>query len=80
MVFEYHGKETKSDNLAFIAEKSAATPFQALVARQTASSVEKAEIKSYFQLGGTWSQTVTQVWNNSYVIGTTMHHINFVFF
>ncbi|XP_065212233.1 WD repeat-containing protein 75 [Planococcus citri] len=64
MVFEYRGKETKSDNLAFISEKSAATPFQALVARQTASSVEKKEIKSHLQLGGSWSQTVAQFINS----------------
>ena len=66
MGFEYCGNETKSDSLAFISEKPAVTPFGALIAKQTVSSVEKTEIKSHLQLGGSWSQTVTQVSRSFY--------------
>lgn len=61
MAFEYQGKETRSNDLSFISENIAPTPFKALIANQFTSAVDKSEIKSHLQLGLPWSQTVTQV-------------------
>lgn len=54
--------EMKNENTAFITEKAAVTPFQALVASQKASAAEKSEeAKLHLQLGKSWSRTISQV-------------------
>lgn len=64
MAFEFQSKDPRlGDGLTFVPEKAAATPFKTLMATQTASAVEKKEIKTYLQLGVPWAQTISQVFD-----------------
>lgn len=62
MEFEFQSKDSRpTEGLAFVSEKTVPTPFKTLMASQTASAVERKEIKTYLQLGVPWAQTISQV-------------------
>ncbi len=62
MAFEYcKDGLTTAQELPFVSEKVAPTPFKALVASQSASEVKTKETNSFVQIGIPWSQTMLQV-------------------
>lgn len=61
MAFEARSKEMRPESLACVREKSAPTPFKALIAPEIESAVSVDDSKAFLQLGVPWTQDISQV-------------------